>query len=263
MYTIGEFSRLCMATTKTLRHYDAAGLVKPAYTSPETGYRYYVAEQFRDMLLIRKLKEYGFSLEETGQLMHSESQMLRARLAAKYNERRDFLKQQRGLLKQMQEDLKRLEKGIDIMSITEKEIKIVETKPVDMISARGIIAIKDFDKLFGRAFQALKEAGLECAGPILAIYHCGEFNPQSTDIEVGIPVNQKTDKTKRLAGGTCAMSIHLGAYHKLHETYTAVADWLDKHGYRIAAPPYERYLNSPQEVSENQLVTEVYFPVSK
>lgn len=263
MYTIGEFSRLCMVTTKTLRHYDAARLLRPAHTSPETGYRYYVAGQFRDMLLIRKLKDYGFSLDEIGQLIRSEPQMLRARMAAKYSEQHDLLHQQRSLLHQMEEDMKRLEKGMDIMSITEKEIKIVETQPTEIMSARDTVAIKDFDVVCNRAFQALGQAGLQPAGPITAIYHSQDFDPESTDLEVGIPVSRKMDGTRTLPGGTCAMAVHLGAYGKLHETYTAVASWLEENGYRITSPPYERYLNSPGEVSEDQLVTEVYFPVAK
>lgn len=39
MLSIGEFSKLCMVTTKTLRHYDLIGLLKPKELNNENGYK--------------------------------------------------------------------------------------------------------------------------------------------------------------------------------------------------------------------------------
>ena len=86
MFTIGEFSRLCMVTTKTLRHYDRIGLLTPAYISGETGYRYYEAGQFRDMFFIQKCKDYGFTLEETACLLHAPPHKTAARFAVRYEQ---------------------------------------------------------------------------------------------------------------------------------------------------------------------------------
>lgn len=72
MLSIGEFSKLCMVTTKTLRHYDLIGLLKPKELNNENGYRYYSVGQLSTMLKIMRLKEYGFSLEEIKPLMDAE-----------------------------------------------------------------------------------------------------------------------------------------------------------------------------------------------
>lgn len=63
MFTIGEFSRICQVSIKTLRHYDKVGLLKPAKVDALTGYRYYQQGQLEVMLLIQRLKRYGFPLE--------------------------------------------------------------------------------------------------------------------------------------------------------------------------------------------------------
>ncbi len=262
MFSIGEFSRLCQVTTKTLRHYDAEGLLIPARVSEETGYRYYDASQFRDMLLILRLKSYGFRLDEIKPLLQADSHVLRARISVKYAEQKKELRQRKSLLYSMERDMEKIEKGMDIME-TKVEIKVVETPPVNMISARDTISIKNFDQLFGRAFDKLHSAGLCLNGPVLAIYHSEDFDPESTDVEVGLTVDAGTEDTRVLDGGTCAMAVNLGPYSNLHETYTALAKWVEENGYKITASPYEKYLNSPQEVSEEQLVTEVYFPISK
>lgn len=263
MFTIGEFSKLCMVTTKTLRHYDASGLLKPAFINEETGYRYYESAQFHDMLLIQKLKGYGCSLEEISQLLHCEPHVLNAHIASKYSLKKAELQSQKELLLQMKADLERLQKGMDIMSEVKTEIKVMELPEMNIVSARDTIAIEHFDVLYNRAFDLITAHNLKCIGPVVAIYHCEEFDPSNTDVEVGFIVDQSNEYTRLLKGGTCAVGIHLGSYSNLNKTYTAVAEWIEKNGYRIADKPFERYLNSPHEVSEDKLVTEVCFPIQK
>lgn len=64
MLTIGEFSNICRVSTKTLRYYAEIELILPDEINPENGYRYYSIEQLEKMLLINRLKDYCFSLEE-------------------------------------------------------------------------------------------------------------------------------------------------------------------------------------------------------
>ena len=263
MFTIGEFSRLCMVTTKTLRHYDRIGLLTPAHTSDGTGYRYYEASQFRDMLFILRCKDYGFTLEETAELLHADTHMTLARFAVKYEQQRNELKHQRRLLEKMREDMELLRKGIDIMNQTKTEIKIVETQPLEIVSERATIAIKDFDKLFGRVMKKLGDNNLQCTGGIIALYHSSEFDPESTDVEIGAVMAAKNNLTRTLPGGPCVMGVHLGAYGGLSEAYAAIVKWIEEKGYRITAQPYEKYLNDPCEGPEEQLVTEIYFPIEK
>ena len=66
--SIGEFSKLCGVTVKTLRHYEKIGLLRPHTVESWTGYRYYTVSQMQPMLRIRKLKELGLSLEEIYEL---------------------------------------------------------------------------------------------------------------------------------------------------------------------------------------------------
>ncbi len=263
MFTIGEFSRLCMVTTKTLRHYDSLGLLKPACISEETGYRYYEAAQFRDMFFILKCKDYGFSLEEISILLRAEPHVIQARFAAKYAQQNAAVIHHQELMRRMREDMEQLKKGFDIMSTLKTEIKLVKTQPMNLVSERATIAMRDFDMLFGKAMKKLQDNKLQCTGGIVAIYHCEEFDPESSDVEVGAIVSEKSSLTRTIPGGTCVMGVHLGAYANLSETYTAVAQWVEENGYHVVQPPYEKYLNSPHEVPEDKLVTEIYFPVEK
>lgn len=41
MLSIGQMSKTCGVSVKTLRHYDKIGLLRPEQTDMFTGYRYY------------------------------------------------------------------------------------------------------------------------------------------------------------------------------------------------------------------------------
>lgn len=62
--TIGEFARLCGVTVKTLKHYEALGLIAPCKVDEWTRYRYYDVSQMRRVNGILQLKSMGFSLDE-------------------------------------------------------------------------------------------------------------------------------------------------------------------------------------------------------
>ena len=56
MLPIGEFSKICSVTTKTLRYYDEIGLLKPIIVNEHNGYRFYDVKQLKTILFINKLK---------------------------------------------------------------------------------------------------------------------------------------------------------------------------------------------------------------
>src|SRR5215467_14187137 len=69
MLSIGQFARACGLTAKALRHYDAVGLLTPAFVEPDTGYRRYRADQLEAALLIRKLRGLDLPIAEVRRLL--------------------------------------------------------------------------------------------------------------------------------------------------------------------------------------------------
>ena len=74
-YKIGEFSKLCRVTVKTLRHYEEQGLLLPDEIDRCTGYRYYRLGQAVRLNRILHLKQLGLSLEEIGNVLNSKTGM--------------------------------------------------------------------------------------------------------------------------------------------------------------------------------------------
>ncbi|MDR7330836.1 MerR family transcriptional regulator [Corynebacterium guangdongense] len=60
---IGEITEKTGLSIPTLRHYDSVGLVTPSGRSPG-GFRLYNDEDIRRILLVRRMKPLGFTLEQ-------------------------------------------------------------------------------------------------------------------------------------------------------------------------------------------------------
>ncbi len=57
-WSIAEVARMSKVTSRTLRHYDDVGLLRPAYVG-SNGYRYYEQEQLLRLQQILLLRELG------------------------------------------------------------------------------------------------------------------------------------------------------------------------------------------------------------
>ena len=116
MLTIGDFSRLCRVSPRTLRHYDAMGLLCPE-TVGDNGYRYYRQEQLAELVRIQWLKAYGFSLGEIGALLALDGPELAWRLRRQADALRLELAARQDLLRRMEQDILRME-GTQAMNET-------------------------------------------------------------------------------------------------------------------------------------------------
>lgn len=65
---IGELADKTGLSLRTIRHYDEVGLLKPSGRT-EGGFRLYTQEDLSRLILIRRMKPLGFSLEEMTELL--------------------------------------------------------------------------------------------------------------------------------------------------------------------------------------------------
>ncbi|BAJ75556.1 predicted transcriptional regulator [Microbacterium testaceum StLB037] len=65
---IGELAERTGLSIRTLRHYDEIGLLRPSARS-DGGFRLYTPDDESRLLLIRRMKPLGYSLEQMGELL--------------------------------------------------------------------------------------------------------------------------------------------------------------------------------------------------
>lgn len=152
MYKIGELSKLCNITVKTLRYYDSVGLLVPDEIDSFTGYRYYSAAKLTELYRIIALKELGFSLDE-----------IRDHLAAEDNDK---------LAESLNAKIRALG---ELISNTEKQVKRIESIRNDLTQGERKmydVIIRPTDGVrvaFVRRIFKNKEDALEAAEKIAAV----------------------------------------------------------------------------------------------
>ncbi|MEV4472096.1 MULTISPECIES: MerR family transcriptional regulator [Nonomuraea] len=65
---IGEVAARTELSLRTIRHYDEVGLVRPSARS-QGGFRLYTEADVARLMVIRRMKPLGFTLEEMGELL--------------------------------------------------------------------------------------------------------------------------------------------------------------------------------------------------
>lgn len=266
MLQIGEFSRICQVSIKTLHHYDKMGLLVPAQVDRLTGYRYYETQQIDRMIYIQRLKRYGFSLEE---IQHLLSVSDKKELAGELRRQKDRLKYEQqeraAILNELQTHISVFERTGDIMTYQKGyTIEIKETPQMNVLSVRTQMGVDEFGKYYGTLYERVPKEHVTPNGVTGAKYYDEEFNQESSDVEVFIGIREKEKADAVMEPCECAMTVHRGGYSTLSEAYGAVVSWIIENGYEYAGAPFELYIKTHfDSLSPEDWVTEVYFPIRK
>ncbi|NND04507.1 MAG: GyrI-like domain-containing protein [Acidimicrobiia bacterium] len=151
------------------------------------------------------------------------------------------------------------------------EIQMTQTAPqlvaaIKTRTSRKTIS-SDIATGFGTLVHALASAGATAAGPPMVIYHSMIDEETEGDIELCIPVATPVESSNdiyscEVGGDHIAMVMHRGPYHELSAAYGAITQWIGEHGHSPAGPPREIYLNDPQTVAPEDLLTRVEWPIA-
>lgn len=147
------------------------------------------------------------------------------------------------------------------------EFEIVTTEAKAAIAIREKVRAGDVPQVMSAMFgelMPLLQGEVVCTGPPFAFYHSLSF--VEMDMEVGFPVMGKGISKGRvkpfeLPSVKAAVTIHIGPYDKLAETYQRMMEWMNANGHQYAGYMWEEYLNSPSDTPENKLMTRLIMPI--
>lgn len=272
MLSIGEFSKICKVSAKTLRYYAEIGLILPGEINPENGYRYYAIEQLETMLLIIRLKSYNFSLEEIKQIIESgklNEEKLYAALTRKREAMKKQLHEQEKSLCQLECDLLNLKNGKPIMSyLDDIDVEFVEVPMMCLLSVRKMVQADQFSDeygvCFGKLSNRIRKENLTIANPPMVLFHSNEFSPFGLDTEFAVPIEEYVTGTRDFKAGLCLKTVVKGSYSILPSVYAKQTKWAEQNGYECTGALFEVYVTDPSQVTaEEELITEVYYPIRK
>jgi DNA-binding transcriptional MerR regulator len=254
---IGRFARLCRLSLKQLRHYDELGLLRPAWVDPDSGYRYYRADQARDALSIGLLRSLEVPLPAIGQVLAGRD------VVAALGEVRDQLEADLVRRRRMLATLNRvLTEGLPRAAV---RLTREDARGVAVARAAGTVeeigpVTSDCVARLGRALAA---AGQQPRGPLIALF------PLDLTDQVAITVAAEVDEdvpgTSRdvLGGGLFAVVTHVGPYDQISLAAHALLAWIGEHGHAIGGGLREVYLSDPRRTAPDQLVTHLMIRIEE
>jgi len=150
----------------------------------------------------------------------------------------------------------------------EVEIKDVESFTYAAMDFSG--PYTQMEKNIGLFMAEFFKQNLMPAGPLLGIYYNDPTMVKEEEIKwaIGFPVIKeavvnpplkKVDTQFKQA----AYYLHVGPYEETAKAYEKVMKFVADKGYTIVYPPYERYLDNPDDVKPAELRTEIFIPVEK
>ncbi|MGE5707912.1 MAG: MerR family transcriptional regulator [Bacteroidota bacterium] len=269
MFKIGEFSKMCRVSVRSLRHYDELGLLRPERIDPETGYRYYRAEQLHRLHRILALKDLGINLEQIAGLLKEDlpADKVRDLLLCRKAEVEETLVLEQERLARIVARLEQIERKV----LMPYEV-ILKSSPALQVAAyrKTVPAYRDEGAMWGEICPLLERASMTFTGPPLAIYHDPEYREKEVDIEVAVPATGTLPEYPGLAmrelpeEETMACTLYQGPYEGVSAAFEAIMQWIEGNGYRIAGPTREVYLKGPDQTKEpKEYLTEVQVPVKK
>lgn len=268
MYRIGLFSQISKTTIKTLRYYDEVGLLAPAYTDAESGYRYYTTEQLVILHEIISLRQMGFSVSEVSVIISGRDcdgilEQRKAEIASQLDETQDQLSRINHYIRDKKEGFK-----VNYQAV-------IKELPECIVYYKRMI-VPDYDSYF-HIIPAIGEEvmkvnpDLKCVVPeyCFIVYHDGEFKEKDIDIEYceavnGFGIETDSIKFKRIPAVTAVTVMHKGPYQKLNQAYAYIFKWIEQNGYSIQEKPRESYIDGIwNKEDENEWLTELQIPVLK
>lgn len=261
--SIGKFAQLCRLSVKALRHYDELGLLAPAAVDASTGYRSYRRSQVRRALTISMLRELDVPLASVSEILEGGAARAFDALRAEA-ERQSKEAARRNVI------LASLERLVRERTLSPYQIEVVDAPARGVAKLTVCADVASQEAVTTEAIRRLMSV-LDAAGgwsdPVLCRFleetKSGEM---VLEIAVGVgddgPLELPADVSlARLAPGREAMVRHVGPYGALGLAHHALCAWARERGEAEAGALYEVYLNDPDEVAADELMTEVRLPL--
>lgn len=275
MFRIGEFSKIAQVPGSLLRYYDQIGLLKPAHIDRWTGYRYYSARQLPRLHRILALKELGLTLDQIARLVDEEvsTDEIRGMLILKKAQAEQTVHEEMARLRHIEARLQL----IDVHDQPTFDVVLKNVPAQHYLSLREVLPGTDAALAIMRELvQVLPtRIGSHMLGHFTTVVYSETLETDQLDIELGailfgtetLPVTLPSDRVLNVhmlpAVATMATVVRVGGFEHSCKSYSAIGQWVEENGYRIAGPGREVLIRPPRMDQLDEMVTEIQFPVEQ
>jgi DNA-binding transcriptional MerR regulator len=265
LLSIGAFARRSRLSNKALRLYAELGLLEPAWIDPETGYRFYRADQVGRARLIGLLRRLDMPLTRIGQVLELAGPDAAREVAAFWADAEAAAAVKRRLVAYLERHLEG--RGEPMYDVHTREVPAQQVATIRRsLTVSGLPAF--IEDAFGRLDAAIRAADAQRDGAFYVIYH-GEVNDDSDGpVEVCLPFRGELRSSDEMAVRT--EEAHAEAFTTITrqqlefpgilDAYAAVERWIEAEGRDMAGPPREVYFTDA-DVAPDEPFCDIAFPI--
>lgn len=270
---IGKFSLITRLSQKALRYYDDRGLLVPEQKDICTGYRYYTGAQIPRGVSIRTLCGLGFSLSEIDVLLAAKAGRDTATIAEMFSRRRGEIRSEVQRLQQIEAILADEAASLESIYMSAHEPLIRDLPAQRILAKKGTGPYSEtISRLMPELCSQLsseenRKNGLRVTGPPMTLYLDNEYREKDATMEVALPIagrivlSDPAMEVRTLPAEKVLSLIHKGSYATLHEAWSRIGAYAEEREFVFNGCHREVYLNDPNTVSEEDLLTELQIPV--
>jgi DNA-binding transcriptional MerR regulator len=262
--SIGRFAGLTGISANTLRRYDKVGILSPACTDPETGYRQYSIEQLDAGIVVRLLRDLDVPLDDVKELVRDADLGGLKTVLVKHRER----------VVVRRDELERIVGRIDAVlrgerSLLPSEIELVTLAPVWVVSRGTTISREHLDETIESFLLELTaELAAHRATPTgreVVLYYNSLQWYRGLDFEVCLPAGRAVAEAcggRLLSGAQAMRTLYRGPWDDIWQEYAAMLAYIARSEYEVCGPVRETYVVDERDTDDPQrYVTEIAWPV--
>ena len=267
LFQIGEVSRLFHISVSILRHYDRIGLLKPEYTDPDTGYRYYSTRQFECLNTIRYLRALDMPLEQISTFLQNRDPDTIHNLLIKQKEEVSRRRQELLLIERKIDN--RLSQIDDALSSRLEEITVSRCPKRRIASIRKQVSPQNYLDLEQsiRQLEQSEETSVTFLGKVgVGIFRENLISRRFHPYDLVFILLDEEDRfrgdTSVLPETDCASLRFQGGHEKAVHYYEQLLTYIETHGLKVSGFSREITMIDYGLTSDtSKFVTEIQIPV--
>jgi len=248
MLGIGAVARLGGVSVRTLRYYDEIGLLRPMWTDPNTGYRWYEPDQLHRLHRIVAMRDLGVRLVDIGRLLDDDLSVdeLRGILLLRRAEAHDRMAAEAARLARVEARLDQMKEE----PMTDYDVVVKRTDPQWVVAITetigGVDEVGDAQgRLWPRLHAILDRLGVDFRPPSIEVERGTGPIALTAALPVPDDVRDPGDGAEafELPGLERAATTVMRGGFDYHGAYQAVRDWIVQTGERPTGESREIYLD--------------------
>lgn len=269
LFRIGDVARMFHLSVGSLRHYEQAGLLKPEYIDPDTGYRYYSTRQFEVLNTIRYLRVLDMPLGQIADFLQNKD----------IDVIEEKLLRQKETVVQKQKELRSIEQKIDyrLQQLRDAKASEFDVIRVEQLPACRIAWIRD--SLRPQSYFDLEESirrlengqkvpvvflgkvGVGISKEELIARHFDQYDRVFIALD---DVDDFEGEVEYLPQGECVSVRFCGSHREAPAYYGWLETYIREHGLKIAGSSREITMIDYGITNDtSKFVTEIRIPVEK